>query len=711
MTIRICNWRCVSVTYSNRVNRPNNNLAHEHECLHVSVTSPHKIQTQKQITKVEISFRIPRFTTVTMMLRLATTFLICLGVTGASTKEGSSSALRQLQTDPTILAVIADTNTGLSTLDAAVTVAGLDQDLIDLDLTALAPTNAGFAALDTTFFTLLLTPAWNLHLKNILEYHLSNNPAFTFTMRNGSQLNMRNGEIVFVSVTPNPSGTGNAYTFSNSEKEGATLTQADIFADNGVAHIIDNVLKPSFFYRSVIDLLAPYSTLQNLALIAGLEGPLRDGTFTLLAPRNDAWNLLSAATISFLSSPAGNADLVEILQYHTMAGVFPSTILANGVGLPTAQGKSVSISIVGGIIMANDATVIDGDILALNGVTHGIDRVLMIPEDGQPTSAPVGTNTDPDPTIYTIVAETPDLSNVTTALVTSGLDAVLDDPTATLTALAPTDAAFDALPPGLFATLLTPAYSKHLDEVLQYHVSDEVFLSSDLFNGDVITMLNGETVTYSISNAGVSTFNQARIEMADIETSNGVAHIIGQVLLPSFASRTVIDLESDYSTLTNLIELADLEATLRGGAWTLFAPTNAAFEKLDQATLDNLKSIAGKDDLIELLTYHTIPQVLTAEKLSNGAMVMTAVGSRVGISVVDSQVKIDDSIVVFPDILAVNGVTHGIDTVLMPTSTETLPTSSPTRSAATSLFLTLSPTSGLGPSLLGLFVMALTAAW
>jgi transforming growth factor-beta-induced protein len=119
------------------------------------------------------------------------------------------------------------------------------------------------------------------------------------------------------------------------------------------------------------------------------------------------------------------------------------------------------------------------------------------------------------------------------ALETSGLDAVLDNPTETLTALGPTNAAFDALPPGLLSTLLTAPFSQHLTDILLYHVSDDVFRSTDLFNGDVITMLNGETVTYSVSNAGVATFNQASIETVDGEASNGVAFIIGQFLKSS----------------------------------------------------------------------------------------------------------------------------------------------------------------------------------
>jgi hypothetical protein len=110
-----------------------------------------------------------------------------------------------------------------------------------------------------------------------------------------------------------------------------------------------------------------------------------------------------------------------------------------------------------------------------------------------------------------------------------------------------------------------------------------------------------------------------------------------------------------------------------------------------------------------MLNYHAIPRVFTSEKLSNGATVVTAEGSSVSISVVNGQVMVNDSNVVTPDILAINGVTHGIDTVLTPPSTDA-PTSAPT-SAATTLFLSLSPNSGLGPSLLGLFVMALTIVW
>jgi hypothetical protein len=96
---------------------------------------------------------------------------------------------------------------------------------------------------------------------------------------------MRNGEIQSVGVVQ-PSGTGSTYTFSNSVGEVA-LIQADILADNnGVVHIIDNVLKPSFFYRSVIDLTGGtyYPPCKILVFLAGLSEYSAKAGFHVIRP-------------------------------------------------------------------------------------------------------------------------------------------------------------------------------------------------------------------------------------------------------------------------------------------------------------------------------------------------------------------------------------------------------------------------------------------
>jgi transforming growth factor-beta-induced protein len=671
------------------------------ECRHV------RIGTQKNPIRIHFSRHLGVFT---MMFRLATAFLACLAATGVGAKKTRLSTSRQLQEqDPTIAELIFST-AGLETLSTAVTLAGLDQALSTETFTALAPTNDGFDDLDPTLLNLLLTPPWELHLVDLLEYHVADTPAFTFTLQNGSEITMLNGEIVRVGRTANPPG-GDIYTFSNSEEEGATLITADIFAANGIVHIIDAVLKPSFFYRSVIDLSGQgtFNTITNLALLTGLDGALSDGTFTLFAPTDAAFNRLPAATIGFLTSPLGLDDLTELMLYHAVEAVIPTTLLVDGAGLPTSQGKSISISIAGDTIMVNnDATVIDADILALNGLTHGIDRVLMIPED-TPPSMPVDPIEDPysfEPpspnySIYNLASTDPILSTLTITLDASGIAQALNNPAATfITAFGPINPAWSTLPDGLLDTLLTPPFKQHLYELALYHISDEVITSTDLFPGKIITMQNGETVTYSEDDQGLGFFNEAGIAISNVRASNGAAFLLTGVLEPSFFFRTVIDLEGGFSTLLSLVAVAELEATLRGGAWTLFAPTNAAFDKLDQATLGFLTSAAGKNDLIEILQYHVVSYVLTSDNLTNGAMATTAQGSMVTISIEDSQVKVNDATIINTDILAINGVTHGIDTVLLPAADNPVPTMAPMSAGA-----------ALGTSFLGLFVMVLAVAF
>lgn len=99
------------------------------------------------------------------------------------------------------------------------------------------------------------------------------------------------------------------------------------------------------------------------------------------------------------------------------------------------------------------------------------------------------------------------------------------------TVFAPTDAAFAELPEGTVETLLQPENAADLTGVLTYHVVPSAVMSSDLSDGMTVATVNGETITIGVSDAGV-TVNDATVVTADIETSNGVIHVIDSVLLP-----------------------------------------------------------------------------------------------------------------------------------------------------------------------------------
>jgi uncharacterized surface protein with fasciclin (FAS1) repeats len=135
------------------------------------------------------------------------------------------------------------------------------------------------------------------------------------------------------------------------------------------------------------------------------------------------------------------------------------------------------------------------------------------------------------PTVFDIVANSDVHNTLETALIESGLDAVTSDPEVDLTLFAPTDAAFDALPEGVLASLLEDPTGA-LANVLLYHVVGGTALSTDLSDGQEVLTLQGETVTVAI-NGDVITINGAEVVIADIEAVNGVVHVIDAVLVPS----------------------------------------------------------------------------------------------------------------------------------------------------------------------------------
>jgi uncharacterized surface protein with fasciclin (FAS1) repeats len=116
--------------------------------------------------------------------------------------------------------------------------------------------------------------------------------------------------------------------------------------------------------------------------VSALQG---DGPFTVFAPNNDAFAALPAETLEAVGS---DVDLLtSILTYHVVPAVLPSTILEDGAMATTLNGADITVSIMDGTVMVGSATVVDPNILASNGIVHGIDQVMMPPTDGPTTSA------------------------------------------------------------------------------------------------------------------------------------------------------------------------------------------------------------------------------------------------------------------------------------------------------------------------------------
>ena len=122
-----------------------------------------------------------------------------------------------------------------------------------------------------------------------------------------------------------------------------------------------------------------------------------------------------------------------------------------------------------------------------------------------------------------------------------------------------------------------------------------------------------------------------------------------------------------FNTLAAALTAAGLVDTLKGdGPFTVFAPTDAAFAKLPEGTVENLLKPENRDQLVAILTYHVVPGKVYAADVIKLTGATTVNGSDVTIAVVDGGVRIDNANVVTTDIAASNGVIHVIDTVILP---------------------------------------------
>jgi len=156
----------------------------------------------------------------------------------------------------------------------------------------------------------------------------------------------------------------------------------------------------------------------------------------------------------------------------------------------------------------------------------------------------------------------------------------------------------------------------------------------------------------------------ATVTTADLMASNGVVHVINTVLLPAPATRTVVDLLGpDHTVLAGLLTSAGLLGTLGGeaAAFTVFAPTNAAFAKVDPAVMSCLAIPGNVGLLSQVLRYHVAGSVMLAADLPAGSTVPS-----IATTFADNNIVTADLNVSTADLLASNGVVHVLHNVLIP---------------------------------------------
>lgn len=538
--------------------------------------------------------------------------------------------------DPNIVDV-AVASGDFSTLVSALQAAGLVSTLQgDGPFTVFAPSDDAFASLpDGALDALLADPEL---LTRVLLYHVVPGRVLASEVVGLSSATTVNGADVTITA-----GGGTVMI------DDATVIATDIEATNGVIHVIDDVLFPEVVFDVIQTAqdAGGFGTLLAALDAADLTDFLGgDGPFTVFAPTDDAFAALPAHTIEALL--ADTDRLTDILTYHVVAGAVTSDVVVTLPSAETLNGASVEITVEGGSVMVDGASVTVVDIEATNGIIHVIDAVLL-PE--------------PLPTVVDIATGSDDFTTLVAALSAADLVGTLqgDGP---FTVFAPTNAAFEALPSGVVDDLLADV--DLLTRVLTYHVTPDLVTSTEVVGLSTAPTLNGKDIAVSVDGGSVM-LDDATVIATDIAAVNGIVHVIDEVLLPEIVFDIVQTAEDagSFQTLLAALEVADLTGVLEGdGPFTVFAPTDDAFAALPEADLAAL--LADPASLADVLLYHVIADEVTSAEVVGLTSATMANGDDVAISVAGSTVVVNDASVVAVDIAARNGVIHVLDKVILP---------------------------------------------
>jgi uncharacterized surface protein with fasciclin (FAS1) repeats len=237
------------------------------------------------------------------------------------------------------------------------------------------------------------------------------------------------------------------------------------------------------------------------------------------------------------------------------------------------------------------------------------------------------------------------------------------------------------LPAGTVDTLLKPENKAQLADILTYHVVAGRYTAADLTDGLMLTTVEGKQLKIGRSGGKVTVNGSAMVETADVISSNGVTHVIDSVLMPPAGvmvggalmtpSLNIVENALNAKNVTTVVaavKAAGLVETLSGkGPFTVFAPTNAAFDKLPAGTVDTLLQPENKTQLAKILTYHVVAGRYTAADLTDGKQLKTVEGDMLTIGNKNGMITVNGSATVeTKDVISTNGVTFVIDTVLMP---------------------------------------------
>ena len=590
---------------------------------------------------------------------------------GAVTVNGKSVTTADIQTTNGVIHLIdgplletldvasyASVLSSTGAVATAVTDAGLAGALSDetSPLTVFAPTNAAFEALDANDDGDVNGDELDGALRTrVLQYHVvgQNVPLTGSGLSDGAPLNtLDTGQSLTVSVEDD------SITAVNGVEIAGSVTAA---GGNATIHLLDEVLLQSTNVVQRAQLDPNLTALVDAVTTAGLAGTLSDenATFTVFAPPNSAFSSLN--TDAFTGNEGSPALAADIIGYHAIQGqTIASDAIMDGQSEGSVEGSNLTFDTFSdGTVQVNGIPVTTADIQVRNGVIHLIDGVLL-------QSLNIAQRATVEPALSTLVAAV--------GAADASVNSALTDEGNEYTVFAPVNSAFEALDVDDVT-----ADQALVTDLLNYHVvAGQAIASGDISNNQMVGTVEGGDLTFSVATDGSVTVNGVPVTTTDIQTANGVVHLIDGVLLSELNITQRVVADAAFSTLQTALEAAGEASTLEGtGPFTVFAPTNAAFVAAldaDGSGAVEAGELPAAADLSDILLYHVISgSAIASTSLTDGQTATTATNSPDGNVLtfgVNGGVTVnpDDeaAAVTTADVAAENGVIHVVDTVLIP---------------------------------------------
>ncbi|GAA5436109.1 fasciclin domain-containing protein [Deinococcus aquaticus] len=337
-----------------------------------------------------------------------------------------------------------------------------------------------------------------------------------------------------------------------------------------------------------------FSTLATALEAAGLTNTLKSGSYTVFAPTNAAFSKLPSDTLAMALNDT--EMLRSILLYHVVPGkVTAKQVMGMSSGM-TAQGGSFLVTVTGGKVMIDNATVTKADVVACNGIVHVIDTVLMPAMDAMQGAADTAEPAMAEP----VVAEP-----------------VMAEPVAAPAAPASVD---------LMSIPATPVSS-------------------------------GMTTTTNVTTSTTTTDTAASTATTDTVAT-------GDTMMAGTTLYDMIVADERFSTLRDLISDAELTEVLMTTDYTVFAPTNAAFENVNP---EQLALIASNPDVLkQVLLYHVVTGKLTGEDLAAATQLRSAEGESLDLTLDGTSQMVNTAMIDGAAIEASNGNIYAINELLLP---------------------------------------------